>query len=808
MCSATTTSLGKIAYAFATMVAGAAFVTFGLMSVAMGDCEEASGGGMTVTCAGNEKTILLDSTFYDTDGETFSGGYDLVVFNASTIESWGTALSLNAPSVFYSGTSGSLSALGGDGLSIVSEGNVDASIKHNITGEYGVYIVTEPLPVARTIRILLGAGLIKASATGVKIAQQDEDFLSLTIASGATIDGWMGIAVHGGRTKVVLAGTIIAPDGGSTLSDGADELELHAGFVMEGQFDGSGGEDTLTFGGEVDEVFDLGRIGTDFLSFSSFSKTGASSWTLEGHASQAFNLDIAEGTVVFDGTLGEESIFTVGGGARLAGAGRLGTPEDPLERLGDIYVMGTLAPGSSQGRTLFAKDVFFDPTSTFEIETSASGTDRLDVRYAELAGTVHVIPSAGSLSSYEILVSELPLSGEFTAVTSSTPRYTPTLVHEADKVVLQLAQTSVTFSSYAKSPIQAAVASLLDAMGEDAPYYEQLDVMDPEAASQLLEQLSGSGFAATSGALLQNAGTLNTAVLGRIQQQSGAIAPSAVPLGYNTFSAGGRADGLSPSVWTKLVAGTSSMGGASAGSAALIGGVDVELGEEWTLGLLAGMGGASIVSGNATVQSVDLSAGFYGAKEFDALALRFGGSFTHHAASSSRRLVAPGVDETLTARYGALTAQVFAELAYDLELGPVDAELFGDLGYARHFAPGFTETGGAGALTVAGSSSDAVETTLGARFGRQYALGTVLMSVGGTLGWRHRFLATPSTTNSFSGGTPFQTAGVSTAGSAVVARADLRLDLSERSGLDLAYDIEWGSTGVAHAVSARYAMVF
>ena len=79
---------------------------------------------------------------------------------------------------------------------------------------------------------------------------------------------------------------------------------------------------------------------------------------------------------------------------------------------------------------------------------------------------------------------------------------------------------------------------------------------------------------------------------------------------------------------------------------------------------------------------------------------------------------------------------------------------------------------------------------------------------GAMLGWKHRFMAAPSTMNSLAGGTPFEVAGASSAGHALVAGADLRLDVDERTALEAAYALEWGGSGAANTVSARYTRLF
>lgn len=740
----------------------------------------------------------------------------LSVFNAGSVSATeaDAALVLTAPSVTYVGSSNAfISRLGGTALQVSAlAGQADITVEHDIDAGIGIFVTADSTGT-HAANIMLSLGTTTASGTGVMLLDNGSGVATISIAKGARIVSPSGLWVSAlGGAKVILAGEIVGPPDlaepsvwtaqASQLGSGDDELELHPGYRLEGTIDGDAGTNTISFGGAGAATFDLADLGTKYLSFQNFSKSGTSTWTLDGAATQRFDLDIMSGAVDFRGSLAVDSTFMVRSEARLSGDGVAG----------DLDVWGTLAPGAQGAGTLYAGDAVFHPGSFFEIETTATSADQLTVGSASiLGGTVRIIPSAGSLASYDILVSAIPLTANdrFDNVLSTNPRYSAILDYaDPSKVVLLLTHTGVTFSSYAKTPQQAAVAALLDAMGENAPYYQQLDVMAPEAAAALLEQLAGLDFAATQGALLNTTAALNAASLGRIQQQSGTIGPSPALLGYSTFTRDDWTDGLHPTAWGRLIAGTSTIGGSVSGSTALVGGVDVELGDAWTLGLLAGIGSSAINSTTTSTNSVDLSAGLYGATEFSGFALRFGASITHHSVASTRKVEAPGVNETFMAAYGAATAQGFVELARQFHLGPVDVELFGDLGYARHVSPGFTETGGAGALTVAASSSDAVDTVLGVRAGRKLAMGTRLLTAGLTLAWKHRFAATPSTTNSMAGGAPFEVAGVSAAGSSLMAAADLRIDLDERSGLELAYSTEWGSSGFAHQISGRYASRF
>lgn len=800
-------------------------------------------------CDEPDRLRVLITEDIDPAQRMYFGSSDILfldVFNAGVIDTTdGVALELQGQRIAYTGSATADMAATEVGLSIFDPTlGASAVVDHDITAAKGIQVRALAMG-APAVRIDLKLnGTIEATIAGIEVTQIGGGTVDIDIGAGARIvmadphppvepdpladPAPPPIALNvlvDGPTNVTLAGKILGVHQQSVLGGADDTLTLIPGFELEGTINaGEQGPtgDTLVLGGVTGQTgtLDLGAIGrladeSDpieeddpvrgyFLGFENFAKSGGSIWTLKGTAIQNFDLDIeGTGTVNVTGSVLAASRFTVGEDATLAGNGTLGI----------IDVWGNLGPGDFSVGSMVAAEAILQPGSIFEVEVTNAGFDQLDVADVTIAGgSVRVIPSAGVVGSFHILTSDQPLdlSDRFEDVLISSPRYQADLSYdEVGKVTLNLARTGVTFSSYATTPQQAAVAALIDAMGEDAPYFDKLDVMGPEAAASFLEQLAGTDLAVTGGALIQSTAVLSSASLGRIQQQSGTLGPTNVVLGYSSFTADENwTDGLNPSAWGRLIAGTSTIGGATAGSVAMIGGADVQLGDDWTLGLLAGMGASSIVSGATTTSSTDLSAGFYGSREFGNFALRFGGSLTHHSVGSSRTVTAPGLTETFTANYGALTAQAFAEAAVEFDLGPVGLELFGDLGYARNFSAGFTETGGAGALTVASSSSDAFETVLGVRASHQTALGTTLLTTGAMLGWKHRFMAAPSTMNSLAGGTPFEVAGTSSAGHALVAGADLRVDIDERTALEAAYALEWGGSGAAHTVSARYTRLF
>jgi uncharacterized protein with beta-barrel porin domain len=723
-------------------------------------------------------------------GATISGNgllldaqsFALAVTNFGTIDldSPGLiGLQLYGGSIAYFGSGGFIDAVTGKGIVVSTPGSANLTIAHDIVGEYGVDVFAEA-DSSVTVR----SAEIRAGSAAILMANMIGMLSTIEIAKDASLSGFVPIVLLGdGHAKVIAAGEITGTsDTAMQLTSQDDEVELRSGYRITGFVNaGLGDDDRLTLGGSADAHFDLGLLGTQYLGFETFAKTGQGSWTLNNGSTEAFDLGVEEGRLRLEDVVASAGRIGVGSGARFGGTGSV-------------------------------TKVSFAPGSTFEVATTPTTSDRIDTGTATLGGgRVKVIPSAGLYApstTYTILKSTADLTDQFLGVESTSFLFSPRLTYPDGKTVVLTLERTAGFSTVALTPAQKAVAEQFDALGEAAPNFAALAAMTPEEARAAMDQMAGADLSASGGALMQGGQAMGNAALGRVQQQSGALGAPSPALGYSAFTTEGWTDGLAPSLWARLLAGTSTGGGASSASVGLLAGADAELGHDWLLGFMLGAGSSSVASGNTTARSADLSAGVYGAWEWDLADIRFGASLTHHLVSTSRSIVAPGINETLTASYGATTAQFFGEIAHEFEIGPVSAELFGDVGYSRHFAPAFTETGGPSALTVAAAQSDTIYTIVGLRAEQKFALGTILLTARGTLGWKHSIANLPAATNSFAGGTPFQVAGGISTGDALVARAEASLDLTERSGLDLAYDIEWGSTGLTQSVSARYAMTF
>ncbi len=102
-------------------------------------------------------------------------------------------------------------------------------------------------------------------------------------AGGAGIVGSGLTIINSGTITGGLAGDGVTRANAITFTGGVNSLTLQAGFTINGNVVAvSGGSDTLALGGTTNSTFNLALLGTQYLNFANFAKTGASTWTLSG----------------------------------------------------------------------------------------------------------------------------------------------------------------------------------------------------------------------------------------------------------------------------------------------------------------------------------------------------------------------------------------------------------------------------------------------------------------------------------------------------------------------------------------------
>ena len=150
-----------------------------------------------------------------------------------------------------------------------------------------------------------------------------------------------GAGISGSDLTVINAGSISGGSGANaiTFTGGINSLELRAGSTISGNVVGTG-SDTFRLGGSTHASFDVSLIGASaqYQGFSTFEKTGTSTWTLTGANTTATPWTINAGALAVNGSLAHSS-FTVNSGGTLNGIGTVGAVT--------VARGGTFAPGAS-----------------------------------------------------------------------------------------------------------------------------------------------------------------------------------------------------------------------------------------------------------------------------------------------------------------------------------------------------------------------------------------------------------------------------------------------------------------------------
>ena len=499
-----------------------------------------------------------------------------------------------------------------------------------------------------------------------------------------------------------------------------------------------------------------------------------------------------------------------------------------MQLYGDLDVSGLL---TSSGRLQFTYDAglqtlntgsaLFTPTSSYEIDVTALGGSDLTIveGAASLGGTVLVKASTtgggtfDEQKSYTILTAG-SLTGTFAGVTTDLAYLSPHLSYDTNNVYLGLQRNDVGFAAIDTQGNQTAVGAAVEALDPTNPIYDAVLWLTPAEAQDAFDQLSGEAYGAAGNAAIQRAGLIEAVVLARLDGANAALGDSGEAVsGY----AGGMPQQGSASgsgVWaTAYGASMSKADGIAAldeRTGGMVIGADGLLGD-WRLGALLQLGATStaVEALNTRIDSADYGAGFYAGTSWGATQLSLGGAYTLHDTDSSRSVDFSGFSDSLSASYKAHTAQVFAELSHEFELGPASLTPYLGLTQVRYASDSFVEEGGAAALGQAARVVDATFATLGLRIDRSFLVGDdMLLTARASLGWRHGSSSNPDSTSALAGAPAFVVSTASAARDLAVLSAGLSLDINATSTINLSYDGQLGGDSQTHALKASWAMQF
>lgn len=533
------------------------------------------------------------------------------------------------------------------------------------------------------------------------------------------------------------------------------------------------------------------------------TKQGVGTLVLSGANTYAGPTLVNQGRLAVNGSL--LSAVTVNAGGILGGTGRVGAL---TANAGAI-----VAPGNSIGTLHVSSDVNFLPGSTYAVEVSPSGSDRivsdgqatlggaslaLELENPGLSLNAQRVPSLVG-RQLDILQAANGVQGSFGPVLSNSLFLGGNLNYSAGGVQLAVARNATSFSSIGLSPNQRSVADAAEQLGAGNPVYESLLLAASAAsAQQAFEQLSGEVHPAVGSQLLNDNRYLRDAMGERLRQQGGDAVPTVEGgeqgLWLKTLGAWGKADGGQDRAGY-----TSSIGG-------LLAGVDGQVDPSTRLGVFTGYSDSSLSMGDGRHSSASIDSyhlGAYAGRELAQLRLSLGGSYSWHRIATRRELQYDEVADRQKSKRDARSLQLFGEAAWHLDLQPMALEPFASLAYVHVDSERFKEHGGATALKGDSDNREAWLSTLGMRAGKQLQLSSgQTVELSATLGWQHNLSATGADQHlAFAdGGQSYKVQSLSLDRDAAVVGARAGIALGRQTRVNLDYNGLLGSRDRNHGV--------
>ncbi|MBB1624693.1 hypothetical protein A9974_05485 [Achromobacter sp. UMC71] len=508
---------------------------------------------------------------------------------------------------------------------------------------------------------------------------------------------------------------------------------------------------------------------------------------------------------------------------------------------GDVTFSGsgnTLAVGSASGlpaSVTIDGSLLMGSGSVYEVRANAAGqADQIYVtNVANVGGTVRVLASPGAWAEntrYTIVRAGLTMAGGFTGATSNLAFLTPSLVQGLMDVELLMQRQSsggkpISFADAAVTSNQKAVAATIDHMPANNEVYRAVLNLESGAPPAAFAALSGDMHTSERSALQAGAATIRSVPLNHLRANlSAGMMPGAptAQAGATNAVSGQAALPYSAALpaWAEVIGNWQRFdgdGNAPAGRQSTGGvfvGADRAVGAGWRLGAALGYtNGKLTVDDRSSKSDIDsYSAVIYGGKAFevgkDRLNWLLGAAYTWHDISSERRVALPGLNQTLRADYGASTGQLFTELGYAMRFSSVTMEPFAGVAWSDQRTRGFSESGGAAALSGRSAHDTQTITTLGLRAQTPWSLGRLDGAVRGTLGWRHAFGdVKPVSKMALDGGSTFTVAGAAIARDAALLELGMDVAVSRSATIGIAYSGQFASNTRENAgtINVRWA---
>ena len=311
------------------------------------------------------------------------------------------------------------------------------------------------------------------------------------------------------------------------------------------------------------------------------------------------------------------------------------------------------------------------------------------------------------------------------------------------------------------------------------------------------------------------------AVLGRLRQSVhgvGTAGPGGPAMNFVAPSAPG-ADRV-VTFWGQALGARGTQDGSAGVSEAkssfggIFGGADMTVGTDGVVGFAVGYSQSDTdvdaLGSSADADSYLIAA--YGGASVGPWNFRGGASYAFGSVDADRTVSFPGYTDRTSADYDVDIGQVFGEVGYGVVSQGVAYEPFFGLAMVHLDSDGFTESGGAAALTGGSSSSDYGTATLGLRASASYAMTNgMVVSPRLSAAWQHAYgdLSTSASLGYASGaGDGFTVSGTSLMQDTALIDAGIDVQISPAAVLGLSYFGQIADDGSNNALRANITWTF
>ncbi len=536
--------------------------------------------------------------------------------------------------------------------------------------------------------------------------------------------------------------------------------------------------------------------------------------------------DVNGGTLLVNNALGGD--LTVHADGILGGVGSVsgvtlasGATITPGNSIGTLTVNGNLEFGSGAS---YEVEVDKDGHSDKIVSTGTATIDNGAILKVQAENGTDDGSTYAANTDYAIL-SAASLSGSFGTITENFAYLDASVAYSSTDATLTLSRAN-SFSVQAKTPNQHRVADIVETLGGGNDLYQAVETLPDGEPASALNQLTGEQHSNVQGVLVTNITPDRNAANQRLRTSMGGIGGSGNQVSYGFH---GEADDiplsttLTPQMWVQAFGGWGEVG-STANTARIthqskgfLVGMDAEIWSGWRTGVFGGYSSTNSKTEGANSSSdIDnYHAGAYVGTQweiFDGLVdLNFGASTIWHQVETDRSVAFTGFSDHLKSDYDAATSQAFAEVGYTYELGRARLQPFAGTVLIHQWSDGFTERGGAAALSASSSDEVIGMTSLGVRgdilVGR---FNGVEAALNGSATWQHA-LGDVDSSNSMrfaSGGEAFSVAGAPIDRDAVFIETGLSFTRGSDLSIGVAYQGTYGENAREHGFKAGFKYQF